>query len=433
MNRSSHPQITLLAIGTRGDVQPMIVLGTGLKAAGFDVRLASHASLESLVTSSGLEFSRVDPDSRDRLRHHSESSGRDSYDGLIPFVTRIRSSTRQTMLERTKGCWEASKVADLVIASPWGIFSGIHIAEKLGIPLVRISYAPSFPTRSRPSPVLHPSVKMVGPLNLWSYRLTETVGWTLFRSHVNSVRRDVLRLPPLPRQSPLRRLDERKQAVLNVYSPAFWPPPSDWGSWIHTTGFLFSNHPANWQPSPELATFLEAGPPPVYVGFGSMPSRSPKEMSEIVMTAVDKAGQRAVLGRGWGGLDDFTDSEHIMMIDEVPHDWLFPRLSAVVHHGGLSVTGVALRAGVPMGTVPFLPDGRIIGHRVSELGLGPRPLSRRSLSPDRLANVIKTLTTDQSMKQRAEAMSERIKEEDGLGEAVRVIENVIAGVQLALP
>lgn len=417
----------MLAVGTRGDVQPLTVLGGGLKAAGFNVRIATHASLENLVTSSGLEFSLVSPDPRDLLRRHSDEPGRDNYDGVIAFGRGIRSSASQVMKERVTGCWEASRDADLVIATPLAVLSGYHIAEKRQIPLIRISYVPASPTRSLPSPFLHPSIRLGGQLNLLSHRLGDRLVWTFLRSHANAARRDVLDLPPLSRRSPLKKLDEDHQAVLNVYSPSFWPPPADWGSWIHVSGFLFTDHADDWQPAPALAHFLEDGPPPVYVGFGSMPSRSPKEMATLVVNAVKQAGQRALLGRGWGGIDGVVESEDIFFIDEVPHDWLFPRLASVVHHGGLSVTGVALRAGVPMGTVPFLPDGRAIGHRVAELGLGPPPLSRRQLTSERLAEVIRSTATDQGMKRRATAMSKLIRQEDGLSRAVEVVEAVLRG------
>jgi UDP:flavonoid glycosyltransferase YjiC (YdhE family) len=179
--------------------------------------------------------------------------------------------------------------------------------------------------------------------------------------------------------------------------------------------------PLDWSPPPALVDFLNAGAPPVYVGFGSMSSRDPRATANLVLQALQRTGQRALLLSGWAGLQPADLPPHVFPLDALPHAWLFPRVAAIVHHGGAGTTGAALRAGVPSIVIPFFGDQPFWGHRVAELGAGPRPIPRRQLTPDRLATAIQTAVTDTAMRQRAVAVGAAIQAEDGLARAVEVI------------
>ena len=186
---------------------------------------------------------------------------------------------------------------------------------------------------------------------------------------------------------------------------------------------------SNWQPPQELAAFLANGTPPVYVGFGSMSSRNPQRLTHIVIDAIKQTGIRAILATGWGGLiaSDLPDSIHI--IKQVPHHWLFPKCSAVVHHGGAGTTAAGLRAGRPTVICPFAFDQPYWGQRVFDLGVGSKPLRQSKLTATKLANAIVQVTQDASIRQNAQRLGERLQNEDGPGNAVTVIESILAQQQ----
>ena len=173
--------------------------------------------------------------------------------------------------------------------------------------------------------------------------------------------------------------------VLYAYSPTLLPPP-DWPSRFHVTGAWFLDPPPDWQPPPDLVAFLEGGPPPVYVGFGSMTSADPDATLALVLDALSRAGQRGVLLHGWAGLGTGRElPDTVFALDDVPHSWLFPRMAALVHHGGAGTTVAGLRAGIPSVVTPLTADQPSWGRIVHRLGAGPRPIPFRRLTATRLS------------------------------------------------
>ena len=153
-----------------------------------------------------------------------------------------------------------------------------------------------------------------------------------------------------------------------------------------------------------------------------MTNREPAQLARAVVRAVAQTGQRAVVLTGLGGLPPAELPPEIFAIDWVPFDWLLPRVSAVVHHGGAGTTAASLRAGVPTIIVPFFLDQFFWGRRVFELGAGPEPIPRKRLDAATLAAALRLATTDSNMRDRAAALSKRIRAEDGVGRAVAVFE-----------
>ena len=187
------------------------------------------------------------------------------------------------------------------------------------------------------------------------------------------------------------------------------------------TGYWFADSPIGWEPSPGLLAFLDAGPPPVYFGFGSMTSGDPEGTLKAILKALELTRQRAILLSGWGGLGEgYKLPDYAYAVQSVPHGWLFPRMAAVVHHGGAGTTGAGLRAGVPSILVPFVADQPSWARRVAELGVGPRPIPFRQLTAERLADAISQATSDDAMRERARRMGARIRAEDGIGAAIEV-------------
>jgi UDP:flavonoid glycosyltransferase YjiC (YdhE family) len=209
--------------------------------------------------------------------------------------------------------------------------------------------------------------------------------------------------------------------VLYGYSSHVIPKPSDWEEDTHVTGYWFLDPVDEWTPPAALIEFLEAGPSPVFIGFGSMSSRKPEETTDLIVEAVGQARQRAIILSGWGGLQRSSVPDTVFMVDSVPYPWLFPRVSAVVHHGGAGTTSAGLRAGVPSVVIPFFGDQPFWGQRVAALGVGPEPVPRKKLSVERLARAIEEAVTDEGMRRRAAELGAKIRAEDGIGRAVAVV------------
>lgn len=182
-----------------------------------------------------------------------------------------------------------------------------------------------------------------------------------------------------------------------------------------------------------LVDFLEAGPPPVSVGFGSMNNVDPEEITTRVLDALRRSGQRGVLLTGWGGIGSADLPDEVFKTDEVPHDWLFGQVRAAVHHGGAGTTAASLRAGLPTVVVPFFPDQAFWGWRVSTTGVGPEPIPRKKLTPERLAAAILRAATDVDMEKRARLLGEKIRAEDGVAQAIEAFHHNIARVRTTEP
>ena len=246
--------------------------------------------------------------------------------------------------------------------------------------------------------------------------------WQTFRPADNKACRQVLQMAPASFWGPFTSLQRQAQATLCGYSPQVMPPPGDWADFIHVTGYWFLEPPAAWEPPSDFVNFLQAGPPPVYIGFGSMGSNKPEETTELVLQALARTGQRVVLSSGWDGLKKENLPETMFMIGSMPHSWLFPRMAAVVHHGGAGTTAASLWAGVPTIVMPFFGDQPFWGQQVHELGVGPTPIPRQHLTVERLAEAIRRAVSDTTMRKSAACLGERIRAENGLAQAAAVIE-----------
>jgi sterol 3beta-glucosyltransferase len=242
----------------------------------------------------------------------------------------------------------------------------------------------------------------------------------------NDFRAKVLDLPPLGRFPDLLvRADGSPVPIIYPYSPHLLPVPDDFPPHVHVTGSWFLDRPADWQPDPELVRFLEAGPAPVYVGFGSMGGSGGLERAKVVLEALEKSGQRGLIASGWGGLKASELPPSVFMLESVPHDWLFPKVSAVVHHGGAGTTAAGLRAGKPTVICPFLGDQPFWGRLVYERGVGPQPIPQGKLTAARLTEAIRIATQDAAMRRRAEALGQKIRAEDGVARAVEVVNGIL--------
>jgi sterol 3beta-glucosyltransferase len=407
-------RVVILAAGSRGDVQPCVALGRGLAARGSIVRVVAIGDYERLIVDAGLEFGRLHGSLRDLMAGEEVRRWLDGGRNPVKFVRslkRLLASLAEPLLHDVAA---ACQDADLILYPPIG-FLGEHLGERLGVPRALIHFQPAQPTRAFPHPLL-PQARFLGPLgNEWSFRVFDQLTWQLLRPILNPWRRQSLGLPGLPLQGPMRRVRHARQPVLCCFSPAVVPRPADWPSHVHLTGYWFLNPAPDWTPAPLLADFVSAGPPPVYVGFGSMVPSDPAETQAIVRAALRRAGVRGVVLAPPPHASSSDDD--VFVVDDVPHTWLFPRMAAVVHHGGAGTTAAGLRAGAPTVVCPFFGDQAYWGERVAALGAGPKPLPIRRLTVDGLAAAIRQAVGDVRIRRRAVDLGHRIAADNGVANA----------------
>jgi UDP:flavonoid glycosyltransferase YjiC (YdhE family) len=414
-------RIVIVTTGTRGDVQPYVALGLGLQRAGHRVRLATHAAFREFVTGRGLDFAPIAGDPQGFMAHQEGLPPLNVSGNTLRFLRQyIREAMPLGWQALTDG-WNACQDADVIAFSLTGAVIGYHVAEKMGAPCYPAYLQNVIPTRAFPS-YLSPVHTWGGTYNLLSYALFDQCLWQFMRPYLNELRQEALGLPPLPLEHPLERMRNQRLAQLCGFSAVVLPKPLKWGDWVHVTGFWFLDHLPGWRPPAGLVDFLESGPPPVCVGFGSTPSSNPEAMTALVLDALARTGLRGILVTGWGGLSNSDLPDEVYKIESIPYDWLFPRVTAVVHHGGVGTMSAALRAGVPSVAVPLFWDQPFWAHRLAALGAGPEPIPQKHLSAGRLAAAIEIAVGDEVIRTRAVALGRSLRAEDGVARAVEAFQ-----------
>ncbi|KAI7493391.1 UDP-Glycosyltransferase/glycogen phosphorylase [Hortaea werneckii] len=439
--------VVIQVVGSRGDVQPFVALGKVLKETyNHRVRLATHPTFSNFVRENGLEFFSIGGDPAELMAFMVKNPG------LMPGFDTLRSGDvgkrRKEVAEYVKGCWrscyeagdgtgaEASDesiedwtannpatgddsnkpfVADVIIANPPS-FAHIHCAEKLGIPLHIMFTMPYSPTQAFPHPLANIQSSNADPhlTNYMSYALVDMLTWQGLGDVINRFREKSLGLEPVSLVWAPGMLQRLKIPHTYCWSPALIPKPKDWGQHISISGFYFLNLATNFTPDAELKAFLDAGPPPVYIGFGSIVLDDPNGMTQLLFEAVRQSGQRALVSKGWGGMgaDELGKPDGVYMLGNVPHDWLFKQVSCVVHHGGAGTTAAGITAGRPTVVVPFFGDQPFWGSMVARAGAGPDPIPHKQLTAEKLADAIKFCLRPESQNS-AHELANKISKERG--------------------
>lgn len=418
-------RITIGTSGSRGDVQPFVAVGLGLAARGHAVRIATYASFESFVRSAGLDFAPVEGDPQAILAQQQGQAWVETGRRGSGFARGFRDLVGPALRQGTDDALAACADADLILFAGPTFYTFYSVAERLGLPFVQAYLQPIHPTRAFPSAIFPSRLGGHAATNYLSHVLGGQAFWQLMRPTVNDLRQTRLDLPALSLLGPFPQMMRHKLPVIYGYSPTILPKPSDWSDALHVTGFWFRPE-EDWTPPPELAAFLAAGPPPVYAGFGSMVSRDAERLTAVVVEALRQSGQRGIILGGWAGLAEGEMPATILRLDGVPHRWLFPRVAAVVHHGGVGTTHEGLLAGRPSVIVPFFGDQPFWADRVATLGAGPPGIVQTDLTAERLAAAIQRAVSDQAMGQRAAAIGKAMRAEDGVGTAVGLIEAFLA-------
>ncbi|PFH62446.1 hypothetical protein XA68_13513 [Ophiocordyceps unilateralis] len=440
--------VVVQIVGSRGDVQPFVALGKVLQEEyGHRVRIATHATFRDFVLHNGLEFFDIGGDPAELMAFMVK------HPGLMPGMDALKSGEiskrRKGIQDILLGCWRSCIepgdgsgpplkphprnepfdlsaglpgdsslkpfVADVIIANPPS-FAHVHVAEKLGIPLHMMFTMPWSPTRAFPHPLANVESSNAddGMTNILTYTLVEMLTWQGLGDVINRFREKALDLPPLSFIFAPGLLTRLKVPYTYCWSPSLIPKPNDWGSRIDISGFYFLDLASAFTPDPALGAFLEAGPPPVYIGFGSIVVDDPDAMTRMIFGALRQSGVRALVSKGWGGLgvDDVGLPEGVYMLGNVPHDWLFQHVSCVVHHGGAGTTAAGIKAGKPTFVVPFFGDQPFWGAMVARAKAGPEPIRYKDLTAEKLSEALRFCLRPET-KERAKELGERIRKERG--------------------
>lgn len=417
----------MLALGSRGDVQPFVALALGLQAQGHRVTIAAAADYASLAADHGLPFAPIAGYVRALMDFDLVNELLDGAHNPLYFARRFLREVAPLLTTILADCWRVAQQADLLIVSTLGLYLGLDLVEKQRCPLVAVHFHPLFATPAS-AHVNFPTAPAWLPGAAPYHRFTHWVGqhgfWQLLGPLLSQARQTVLGLPPLSRWACYRRA-QVAVPTLYAYSPtvAPLPPGTVLPATSALTGYWFLAQSPTWQPPAQVEDFLAAGPPPVVITFGSiLGGRNPDGMTQRLVDALTHSGQRGLIYRGWGDLGNIMLPPTVLAIDVTPHDWLFARCAAVVHHGGAGTTAAALRAGVPSVVVPVFGDQRLWAERIHALGAGPPPLPRAQLTVDRLAAAIDQAVTQPAFRTQAQRLQPALAAEAGVSTAVAWLE-----------
>lgn len=414
--------IAISTLGSRGDVQPLVALAVGLQHAGHRVTLGTSHTFTEWIQSYGVEVCPVHFNPQEILQNPEMQSFLQK--GGNPMrVLRIMRQELGRALGAHDEFWQVAQRADYVVQSSTGV-GALEAAEILHLPSAIVHLFPILPTRAYPSFFLGKLRASLGAgYNRLTHLLMLQLVWAVIGAPMTNRWRKKLGLDPWHSYGEMYARAARLQIpVLYPFSPALLPKPPDWDENHHFTGYWFLDAPPAWQPPAELLRFLESGPPPVYIGFGSMSAGDGEKKVRMVLRALEMSRQRGILLTGWGGLARIEASPDVLFVENVPHDWLFPRMAAVVHHGGAGSTGAGLRSGVPGIVTPVAADQYAWAELVVRSGAGPRVPDLKSLTAEKLAAAIGVAVHDPDLRNRAARLGEIIRAENGAARAVDIIE-----------
>ncbi|GFP90099.1 sterol 3-beta-glucosyltransferase ugt80a2 [Phtheirospermum japonicum] len=391
--------IVMLIVGTRGDVQPFVAIGKRLQADGHRVRLATHSNFKDFVLSAGLEFFPLGGDPKVLAAYMVR------HKGFLPSgrseIHIQRQQIKEIIFSLLPACThpdpdtKVSFEVDAIIANP-PAYGHTHVAEALKVPLHIIFTMPWTPTSEFPHPLSRVRQQVAYKL---SYQIVDALIWLGIRDMINEFRKKKLRL---------RRVTYLSGSFSSppdipyayIWSPHLVPKPKDWGPNIDVVGFCFLDLASNYVAPDSLVEWLKDGKEPIYIGFGSLPVEEPEKMTQTIVEALEITGQRVA-----------EPKDFIYLLDNCPHDWLFTRCAAVVHHGGAGTTAAGLKAACPTTIVPFFGDQPFWGEQVHARGVGPAPIPVDEFSLEKLVAAIQFML-DPEVKQRAIELAKAMENED---------------------
>ncbi len=416
-------QIVMFSYGTRGDVQPQLALAEALGAAGHRVRVGAPTNLRGLVEGAGVEYAPLSGDSQEILE--SENGRRWLASGDVrAFFREMTKITREYYPRVYRDMLEAARGADLVVGGTLTEDASAAIAEHLRVPLAIVQTFPLEPTRAFPCPVVTQAALPLGALNLITHKLLGRMTVSMYAPTLDPFR-ESLGLGPL-RSTVLMRSRELGHPVIQLFSGHVVPPSTDVPPNVVRAGYVrlpaaVRERLGEAAPPTHLVDWLPQGEAPVYLGFGSMPVEDPKALTDMALSVAEAIDRRVIIAAGWTRAEALRRDAgaRACFVDTVDHGWAFPRCAAVVHHGGAGTTAASLEAGVPTVVCSVFADQPFWGSRVERLGVGAHvPFAK--LDARRLTEALRTALSRET-RDRAAALGERLRAEDGLARAAEVL------------
>jgi sterol 3beta-glucosyltransferase len=406
-------RILLMTYGTRGDVEPFFALAEGFVRAGHGARLAAPASYSFLAAKSGVEYVAL-PGDPERLSAAMVQQAGGNPLRMIGVMAKFVFPLAADVYARLR---EIAPGSDAIVHSFLFTHAGFELARALGVPDFSAQMFPMFASTTEFAAPGFPNLPLPGIYR----RMTHTLFNNIFRHGggmlYGLVRRGHPEFPPLTGW-PFSPVNNRVTPLLFGFSRYVVPRPVDWPTFAHITGYWQPALPRDEEIPPAVRRFLDEGPAPVYIGFGSAIPHDMKKLAGIAVEALRRNGQRGILSMGKPADLAGLESEDILPVESVSHRWLFPRLAAAVHHGGAGTTGAGLRAGIPNLLIPFTADQPFWASRVRQLGAGPPPIPLGKLTAERLTASIEAAVGDASMRARCAEIGKKIDAEDGVEAAV---------------
>jgi UDP:flavonoid glycosyltransferase YjiC (YdhE family) len=419
-------KITILTVGSRGDIQPFIALAIALKTAGYQVTVATHDNFAFDVSQHQLDFIALGSDVQALMS--SEKGKKFAQESSNPFkmIKAYGEMLQPFLIEAMETSFQACQGSELIIANIATTFWADQIAQQLHIPLLAGVLQPISPTGDFPCIFLPPKLNLGRWLNYLTHHIFRIILWQIYHPSYNQWRKQKFNLSLLKFwQDTWSNMEKRNIPYIYAYSSHIVPKPSDWKDNCHITGYWFLESESNYQPPAEVVDFLADGKPPVYIGFGSMTGEKPEQMTDIALKALKKSGQRGILSTGWGGISNVDLPDNILKIESIPHDWLFPQMCAIVHHGGAGTTSAALKAGIPSVIIPFIADQIFWGYQTAKLGIASPPIPKHQLTIEKLSQAISLVITDEKIRQKAQELGVKIRSENGQQQVINLLKSYI--------
>lgn len=416
IEKTDKRRIVILTYGSRGDVEPFVALGIGLRNAGHAVRLAGPAPFAPFVEAYGLEFDPIEGNPDELVQAFADSAGL-SWPRMVANMIQHVLPLAQAAFRTVE---MAVRDADLIVHSFLMTDAGHTLARFRGVPDVSAQFFPVFLPTSAFSAVALPDLPLGGVYR----RATHVLNTAMFRYGARLLYRRVrASTPDLPDLAPwpFRNPVGAGTPILFAYSSHVLPRPPEWPAYAHISGYWQLPSRPGWVPPDALVRFLESGPPPVYFGPGSMRSRNLRNLLCTVIASARVCRQRVFLGVSSEVLGEELKGADVFAMEGVPHAWLFPRMRYILHHGGAGTTGAAAAAGVPSTAIPFSADQAFWARQIHRLGVGPAASPARHLNRGRLEAILSDVLANPAYQRRAEILGENIRKEDGVASAIRVI------------
>jgi sterol 3beta-glucosyltransferase len=398
-------KVVITSRGSRGDVQPFIEIAAALQQKGVQVSLCVPELFRKEITAKGLDARFYPEDSKELMV--GLGSGTPSFKEALAFFSRSIKEQFDYMIDATAD-------ADILLTSV-NEMAAPTVAEFRNIPYYRLGFAPILPGKQ--APPLLPWQKLPSWSNQGIWQGINSVTGILIRKFINA-KREELGLKKAPATN---HYFTRKSHTLLGINEILAPPCPSWTKryQFDYTGYCYS--PPNGGLDPGLIDFIQSGTKPVYIGFGSVHMKQGRKLSQMIRQAVAETNCRVILGAGWTELPNGFNDDRIYPVGETCHASLFPLMAGIIHHGGSGTVHTTAKAGIPQLILPQIIDQHFWGHRIHQLGLGPKPVVPKRISTEKLMQILRTFSQETPYHNRAQEQAEKMEQEDGIDRIVSLL------------